>query len=830
MRIIAKFVLKNLWEKKYRTFLIIFSIMISSALFFATGSLNGTMEKIYLQRIMSSFGTAEIMIKEGDKSPSPRFNPQRINPYKEQMEYIVGILQGTAFYKDMFNQTAQISLLGVNWEEYQLMNPIMLHSEKKLDPFSGRKVIISKATAENYGLRLGDTIEFEINGARIRYNVCALAQFVGPFMDETRGIIAVVPKESLAYLYNEPGNVSVLLMKPKYPEQRLKTIKELALTFKLYSVTETLSKEGLNRQVKPMRIAFSVTSVIVFIMSTFIIYTSFKVITTERLPVIGAFRSLGATKGMTNFILMAESLTYGLIGGIFGGGMGIGLLYIITVVSAPPTLKGFKTTLEFSPLLLLTAALMAVALSFISSIIPIIKVSNMPIKDIVFNSIEKVTAKKIWKLVLAVIFAILIIVVPPLVPKEIAMPVDTMCIVLSMVAIVFAIPFITSGLTKLFEKNSTYLFGNVGALAAQNLRDNKSVLNNIALLAIGVSSILMINTLSYSVIGKLTDYFADMNYNIYFEMSRIDRNFEKNLKAIDGVTATYGIYGAEDVKVAGSHEPIAVVEGIDTDKHLEYLKLEIVDGKQDIVKELSIGRNIILNRPLGYKYQKKIGDLITLELGNGPREYKIIGFINTLTEKGNYAIIAENYFKMDMSERCYSHVLIKTSKDPNEVVAILKKKYIDNRPYVQSVIDDKQGVIKSNEQIFSVLKGFSVLTIILGILGVFNNFIISFIERKRSLAVFRSIGMSKRQIIRMIFIESLTGGFIGGIIGVIGGILMTSVFPYIMEAMDMPIPMIYSTRILVISILTSIAITLVVSISPALKSSKLNIIESLKNE
>lgn len=159
---------------------------------------------------------------------------------------------------------------------------------------------------------------------------------------------------------------------------------------------------------------------------------------------------------------------------------------------------------------------------------------------------------------------------------------------------------------------------------------------------------------------------------------------------------------------------------------------------------------------------------------------------------------------------------------------------------VDITIDDKDDflrpdfnvdvVIKSNEQIFSVSKGFSILTIVMGILGVFNNFIISFIERKRSLAVFRSVGMSKRQIVKMIFIESLTGGLIGGIIGVIGGILMTSVFPYIMGAIDMPIPMTYSTSILVISILTSLAITLIVSISPALKSSKLNIIESLKNE
>jgi putative ABC transport system permease protein len=135
-----------------------------------------------------------------------------------------------------------------------------------------------------------------------------------------------------------------------------------------------------------------------------------------------------------------------------------------------------------------------------------------------------------------------------------------------------------------------------------------------------------------------------------------------------------------------------------------------VDGNEDILEELDSGRNIILNSSLGYRYQKKQGDLITLELGKGPREYRIIGFINTLMEKGDYAMIAENYFKMNTGERNYGYIVMKTTNDPAAVVSLLKKKYIDNKPYVQSLNADKQDVIKTNQQIFSVLKGFSLMT------------------------------------------------------------------------------------------------------------------------
>ncbi|MGE5678209.1 MAG: FtsX-like permease family protein, partial [Pseudomonadota bacterium] len=87
-----------------------------------------------------------------------------------------------------------------------------------------------------------------------------------------------------------------------------------------------------------------------------------------------------------------------------------------------------------------------------------------------------------------------------------------------------------------------------------------------------------------------------------------------------------------------------------------------------------------------------------------------------------------------------------------------------------------------------------------------------------------------RQIIRMIFIEALSGGLIGGAVGVFSGVVCISVVPYVMRAIDLPIPIHYSIVLMVISLLGGAAVTLVASVSPALKSSRLNIIEALKYE
>ena len=90
--------------------------------------------------------------------------------------------------------------------------------------------------------------------------------------------------------------------------------------------------------------------------------------------------------------------------------------------------------------------------------------------------------------------------------------------------------------------------------------------------------------------------------------------------------------------------------------------------------------------------------------------------------------------------------------------------------------------------------------------------------------------MSKPQTIKMIFIEALSGGLVGGTVGALTGVISISIMPYILRAIDLPITMHYSAPLIISSILGGAVVTLVASISPALKSSKLNIIEAIKYE
>ena len=86
--------------------------------------------------------------------------------------------------------------------------------------------------------------------------------------------------------------------------------------------------------------------------------------------------------------------------------------------------------------------------------------------------------------------------------------------------------------------------------------------------------------------------------------------------------------------------------------------------------------------------------------------------------------------------------------------------------------------------------------------------------------------MSKVQTVQMIFIEALSSGAIGGLVGVLTGTLMIIILAGTNNSKDIHFP--FSSYI--IYVLAGMTLMLIASISPALKSSKLDIVASIKLE
>lgn len=829
MRIIIKFILKNIWEKKFRTFLILFSIILSVALFFASISLSGTLEQTFMERIRKYVGSANLVVHPNRHSPDWAFLIDNAHKFADRLEYGVGSVEMGGVYKKK-DETVNIDLKGFNLDELNLLNPFVLRQESQLEPFTGKKIIISAKTAEQNDLKIGDNIEIELREVKRHFRIVGIAEPYGLFQEDGHSNTAVAPLSTMARISEIPGKITLAYLKVKDPSRIQETIGLLSKEYRRYTVREPFSIAEIKRQTESVTTPFIIMVFLVLFISVFIIFSSFKVITRERLPVIGTFRSIGATRKTTDIILFAESLLYGFIGGIFGCLLGIGILKLMSVVMTPNWLSSVKSSVQFSPWHLLTAFALALILPFVSSFLPIVNISKIPVKDIILNTVEKLKRKRSFKW-LAGIFCLMTATIPPFfAPREIALLVNVIAMLASVSATVFLVPYITSAFLKVFEKVYSSFLGNEGVLAAKNLRDNKSILNNISLLAIGISSLLLINTINFSVIKEIANFSKDGTFDIWMWHYQANRRFEAVLRSIDGVKGVYGVYVANQIEADGYKDKINLVHGINPYRHLDYWNLNIEGDREKVMRDLDNDRKVLVAYILKDKLGVEKGDLLTLNLARGKRTYQVIGFFDSLMWGGSYALVSGRFLKLDMNLQHYGTLFIQTFKDPNLVAEKLQKRFKKTRPWIRTMRQINEEDLQSNRQLFVILQGFSIMTLIIGVFGVFNNLVISFIERKRSLAMMRSVGMSKRQTLKMVLIESLTGGIIGGSVGIFTGTLLISLVPFLLKAINKVVPIHYSLKEYLISFGAGIIITVAASISPGLKSSKMNIIEAIKYE
>lgn len=832
MSIILKFILKNIREKKLRTFLIVISIAASTALFFAANGIASTIKQTEVNLMKSYYGSAEIQIAAGPKSPSPYVSTTRADFYSDKLDYVIGEIDAGATYEHTKDDIVQSQLQGIDYDDIMKMNPLTLSSEQNIKPFQGNKIIISEKTAEKYNLQIGSKMNLKVTDGKEAFTVVGIAKAESIFKMEGQGqgqsILAIIPKSTAENLNDVKGKVSTIYIKTKNPNDKDSMIETLSKEYKQYVVNETINMKEINEETKSITNIFMVLLIIVLGMSIFIIYTVFKVITVERLPIIGTFRSIGATKLTTDLVLLFESAVYGIIGGIIGvlGGIGIVKLAAIGLSSAS---GGIGVSIDYSLTQILQAFIFAVIVSILSALIPIISVSKLSVKDVVLNTVDIVERKRIWKLILACIFIIFAFIAPKVSPKENVMVIGLIGMILGIIGVVMLVPYFTDVFAIILQWIYALIFRNEGILAAKNIRNNKNIINNISLLTIGISTLFMLNVVSTSLGKGLVKAYDIFKTDIMIS-GNIQNGTLPKIKNTNGVSDAGGMYTTYSVNIVGQKTKILEVYGYNPNNFNKYLKVNFDQDKNDILKNVYDDREIVLTDSIANAINAKVGDVITLDTLRGNKNYRISGTFSTLMDNGNMAMISEKYLKQDFKVSNYTMAFVNTNISPDTVVKTLKDEFKGQPINAITFANMEAENELSIDMELMLIRMFPIISLIIGAFGVLNNFLISYMERKRQLAVMASVGMSRRQTRKMLFVEALSVGIIGAVMGMLGGIVLTNIIPSLLVAWNFPMEMSYDVFTFITCFVLGIVITMLSSLAPSFKSSKLNIIDAIKYE
>ena len=168
-------------------------------------------------------------------------------------------------------------------------------------------------------------------------------------------------------------------------------------------------------------------------------------------------------------------------------------------------------------------------------------------------------------------------------------------------------------------------------------------------------------------------------------------------------------------------------------------------------------------------------------------------------------------------------------------------KTIKNRLYETFNSDDYYNVSSLTEildimnemmdTMILILAAIAAISLVVGGIGIMNIMLVSVTERTREIGIRKALGAKGKHIRTQFVVEAATTSALGGIIGILTGIgLSTAVSKLLQAAMEVDITAIPTATSIFVSFGISVAIGIIFGYLPANKAAKLNPIEALRHD
>ena len=129
------------------------------------------------------------------------------------------------------------------------------------------------------------------------------------------------------------------------------------------------------------------------------------------------------------------------------------------------------------------------------------------------------------------------------------------------------------------------------------------------------------------------------------------------------------------------------------------------------------------------------------------------------------------------------------------------------------------------------LLAFAFIAVLVGAFLIFNTFSITVAQRSRELALLRTLGASRRQVLNSVLLEALTIGVIGSVVGIIAGLGFAKGINELFKALGIDLPttsLVLESRTIIVCLLVGTLVTLAGALAPALRATRVAPVEALR--
>jgi putative ABC transport system permease protein len=236
----------------------------------------------------------------------------------------------------------------------------------------------------------------------------------------------------------------------------------------------------------------------------------------------------------------------------------------------------------------------------------------------------------------------------------------------------------------------------------------------------------------------------------------------------------------------------------------------------------------------------KLGEEIKLIGQGSARSFKLVGFTRLGGASFGGASIAQVTLPVaqQLTHKAGRFDQISVAAAKGVSATVLKRRIAREMPPGVRVETAKEKADRGSEEIRESLSFlqifllvFAFIAILVGSFLIFNTFSITVAQRVSEFGMLRTLGASRRQILTDVVVEALAIGIVGAVVGIGGGFLIAMLLNGLLEAFEVDLPttgLVMESRTVVVSLLIGIFVTVLSSLVPAVRSTRVPPIAALR--
>ncbi|MFD8204385.1 ABC transporter permease [Streptomyces sp. NPDC003470] len=743
---------------------------------------------------------------------------------------------------DNVGATSGAPTIAGNWTKNDLRSMEITSGHAPRGP---TEAMIDSDTADKHHLKLGDELRTIAQTGDFKARIVGIASFT--VTNPGAAVVYFDTPTSQRELLGAEGRFTQINVTAAsgVPDAQLKqsVAKALDGSYKVQTAKETAdeNRADVGEFMDVIKYAMLGFAGIAFLVGIFLIINTFSMLVAQRTREIGLMRAIGSSRRQVNRSVLVEALLLGVVGSVLGVAAGVGIAVGLMKLMSAAGMNLSTDDLTVKAATPVVGLVLGVVVTVLAAYLPARRAGKVSPMAALRDAGTPADGRAGWirgliGLVLTGAGAAALYAAGTADKASDGASMLGVGIVLTLIGFVVIGPLLAGAVVRVISAVLLRAFGPVGRMAERNaLRNPRRTGATGAALMIGLALVACLSVVGSSMVASATseldktvgaDFIVEGNQRIVpqAEKKMLDTpglehvTRYKVLDATltspdgkrdeDGLTAADPTY-AKDVRRETTAGDLAAAYGADA---------------------MSVGSDY------AEKHGVRVGDTISVAFkGGGTARLKVAAITSddVAIDQGARYISIDTMRKYLPADRVPPNmIMFAKAKDGQETAAYTAlKKSLDQYPQyqVRDQTDYKQELKDQVGQLLNMVYGLLALAIIVAVLGVVNTLALSVVERTREIGLMRAIGLSRRQLRRMIRMESVVIALFGALLGLGLGMGWGTTAQKLLaleglNVLDIPWPTIIGVFI------GSAFVGLFAALIPAFRAGRMNVLNAIATE